>query len=221
MTALSGRGTYHRRMIPAQRERRSLADLFDEVGPDAPTLCEGWRARDLAAHLVLRERRPDASAGILVRPLSGYTARVQSSIRDGQPWDRLVERVRNGPPFPISLPPIDATVNTVEYFVHHEDVRRAQADWSPRELGDGTESALWRAVSLLARVLVRRSPVGVRLEAPGRGEMVAKTGSPAVTVAGAPGELVLWAFGRGDAANVAFDGEPDAQRRLARARLGL
>src|SRR5882762_622635 len=36
-------------------ERRELCDLFLELGPDAPTLCEGWTTLDLAAHLVLRE----------------------------------------------------------------------------------------------------------------------------------------------------------------------
>jgi hypothetical protein len=37
-------------------ERTQLADLFDELGPDAATLLEPWTVRDLAAHLVMRER---------------------------------------------------------------------------------------------------------------------------------------------------------------------
>ena len=38
------------------QERLELCVLFDELGPSAPTLLEGWTAHDLAAHIVLRER---------------------------------------------------------------------------------------------------------------------------------------------------------------------
>lgn len=205
----------------ARTERQALADLFMEVGPDAPTLCEGWTTADLAAHLVLRERRPDAAAGILVKPLSGYTDRVQRSVRDGRPWADLVDTVRNGPPFPLSLNPLDETVNTVEYFVHLEDVRRAQPGWEPRRLDPGLEQALWSRLKMMARALLRRSPVGVTLRAPGFGEVEARAGDPRVTVTGAPGELVLFAFGRQAAARVDTEGDPDACARLRQAQLGL
>jgi uncharacterized protein (TIGR03083 family) len=49
-------------------ERLALCTLLDKTGPDAPTLCEGWNTGDLAAHLVLRERRPDAAAGVIGSP---------------------------------------------------------------------------------------------------------------------------------------------------------
>ena len=49
---------------PATLERRRFADALLEVGPDAPTLCDGWSTRDLAAHVVLRDRRPDAAGGL-------------------------------------------------------------------------------------------------------------------------------------------------------------
>ncbi|WP_461013210.1 maleylpyruvate isomerase N-terminal domain-containing protein, partial [Trueperella pyogenes] len=45
-------------------ERRRLADLLLAKGPDAPTLCEGWFTRDLAAHLWIREHRLDAAVGM-------------------------------------------------------------------------------------------------------------------------------------------------------------
>ena len=79
----------------ARDERRLLTELFSEVGPDAPTLCDPWRTRDLAAHLVLRERRLDAAAGILVKPLAGHTQRVQDAYA-AKPWDELVDLVRQG-----------------------------------------------------------------------------------------------------------------------------
>lgn len=208
-------------MHPAQRERQALADLFVEAGPDAPTLCEGWRARDLAAHLVLRERRPDASVGVVVPALSFYTDRVQHSIRDGQPWERLVDRVRSGPPFPFSMPPLDDAVNTVEYFVHHEDVRRAAQQWTVRQLADDEVALLWRGLRMMGRILVRHAPVGVVFDAPGRTPLRAKSGSPSVTVTGEPGELALWAFGRGSVAEVRLEGDPKAVAELSKTKLGF
>ena len=49
----------------AQLERGRLCDLLLVVGPDHPTLCEGWTTADLAAHLVIRERKPLAGPGIV------------------------------------------------------------------------------------------------------------------------------------------------------------
>lgn len=205
----------------ARQERQALAELFMEVGPDAPTLCEGWATSDLAAHLVVRERRPDAAAGIVVKPLSGYTDRVQAGVKAGRPWEKLVETVRNGPPFPLSLNAVNETINTVEYFVHLEDVRRARPGWEPRTLEPGLERALWSRLKTMGRALMRRSPVGTTLRAPGFGEVAARSGEPVVTVTGAPGELVLFAFGRQDATRVETQGDPDAVARLRQAQLGL
>ena len=47
-------------------ERARLADLFDELGPEAPTLLTPWTTRDLAAHLVLREHDYVAGPGLVV-----------------------------------------------------------------------------------------------------------------------------------------------------------
>ncbi|HVX20794.1 MAG TPA: TIGR03085 family metal-binding protein [Acidimicrobiales bacterium] len=205
----------------AQQERRALADLLLQVGPDAPTLCEGWQARDLAAHLVLRERRPDAAPGILLRPLAGYTDRVQRTIRDGRSWPALVGAVRTGPPLPLRLGFVDEPVNTVELFVHHEDVRRAQEGWEPRVLDSGLERALWSRLRLMARMARRRAPVGLLLEAPGYGQVTVRPGLPQVTVVGEPGELLLLLFGRQQAARLEWRGDPGAVERVRRARFGL
>ena len=158
----------------AQTERHALADLFDEVGPDAPTLCGDWTTADLAAHLVVRERRPDGAVGILASPLAGYAEKVRLGARDGNRWPDLVNKVRNGPP--VFLKPLDAPVNTVEYLVHHEDVRRAGPDWEPRILDAAEEAVLWSRLGLMGRVLLRRSPVGVELVGPGHGRSRPKAG---------------------------------------------
>src|SRR5690606_1115855 len=125
------------RIVPA--ERAALADLLAELGPDAPTLCEGWTTRDLAAHLVLRGSRLAAAGGILLPALSGRTRRVQAAVA-ARPWETLVEQVRRRPP--LFIGPLDEPANRTEYFVHHEDVRRAQPGWQPRELPASVTAAL-------------------------------------------------------------------------------
>ena len=75
------------------RERRELSDLFEELGPDAPTLCEGWTTEDLAAHLVVRERHPTAAGGILIPALEQRTEQFMDREKEGG-YPRLVDRVR-------------------------------------------------------------------------------------------------------------------------------
>ncbi len=203
----------------AQHERHALCDLFLHVGPGAPTLCEGWTAADLAAHLVIRERRPDAAPGMALPPLAAYTERVQRATRDKGRWEDLVARVRGGPP--PWLRPLDEIVNTVEFFVHHEDVRRAAEGWEARDLEPGMEAVLWARLKRTGRLLGRKSPTGLSLDAPGFGTATVKTGGPRVTVRGAPGELVLMMFGRGAASNVDFEGDQISVERVRHARLGL
>ena len=205
-------------MTYAQEERAALAALLEETGPDGPTLCEGWQTKDLAAHLVLRERRPDAAAGVMGGPLAGYTARVQRKYLDRYSYPELVGLFRSGPP-PLSLfaiPGADEAANAVEYFVHHEDVRRAGEEWTERPLADGLSEMLWKRLKG-ARLLLRSAPTGVVLARDGNGKLdliVAKTTTPSVTVTGSPAELTLWSMGRTRAAHVTLDGPEDAVAKL-------
>lgn len=190
----------------ASDERRLLCDLFERVGPDAPTLCEGWKTRDLAVHLVVRERRPDAVAGKLIKALADRGRQVEDELR-ALPWTELVDQVRQGPPKwnPMSIGGVDETVNTAEFYVHHEDVRRAVPGWTPRPTDEAREEALWKALSRVARIFYSRSPVGVVLRRKDGTEIAAKRGPRTVRIVGEPSELVLYAFGRKEA-NVTFDG---------------
>jgi uncharacterized protein (TIGR03085 family) len=203
----------------AQDERQALCDLFLEVGPDAPTLCEGWSSADLAAHLVIRERRPDTMPGVLLRPFAGYTNRVLEAVRAATSWGDLVARVRSGPPAPLRL--VDEAVNTVEFFVHHEDVRRAALSWEPRQLDGREEAALWKRLRMSGRVLARRVPVGVAVDAPGYGQTTLRRGEPLVTVRGEPSEMILLAFGRGRHARLDYEGDEISVERLRHASFGL
>ncbi len=205
-------------MTYSRDERLALAALLEETGPDAPTLCAGWQTRDLAAHVVVRERRPDAGLGMLGGPLAGYTDRVRHGYLGRHSYPELIELFRSGPPrlSPFALPGADVAANTVEYFVHHEDVRRGADGWTERELPPGLSDALWKRLRS-ARFFLRGAPTGVALaradaNAP---EIIAKTAADCVTVAGTPAELTLWSMGRVRAANVAFDGPDGAVARLS------
>jgi uncharacterized protein (TIGR03085 family) len=205
-----------------ERERAALADLFDTVGPDAPTLCEGWLTRDLVAHLVLREGHP-AAAGIVVPQLSGWTQRTQRELAQ-RSYPDLVERFRAGPPVwsAMRLPGADPQFNTFEHFVHHEDVRRAPERWSARQLGRADDETLWHQLVRRARWYLRGAPVPLRLAAPGFGAMDVgkideRTQSQArVTLTGAPGELVLHVHGRRAHALVEVSGPDGACELWAR-----
>ncbi|CAM05083.1 uncharacterized protein (TIGR03085 family) [Saccharopolyspora erythraea NRRL 2338] len=190
----------------ASDERQQLCELFDRVGPDAPTLCEGWTTRDLAVHLVVRERRPDAVAGRLLQRLADRRERIESEIGD-RPWPELVDMVRQGPPKwnPLGLSAVDETVNSAEFYVHHEDVRRAQPGWEPRPSDPARDEALWKALSRTAKVFYGRSPVGVVLRRPDGTEIAARRGPRTVRINGETGELLLHAFGRKQV-RVTFDG---------------
>uniref|UniRef100_UPI003D753492 TIGR03085 family metal-binding protein n=1 Tax=Streptomyces sp. AA1529 TaxID=1203257 RepID=UPI003D753492 len=199
----------------AKRERLLLADLLEANGPDAPTLCEGWRTRDLAAHVVVRERRGDAAGGLLIKQLAPRLERVQAEFT-AKPYDELIHLIRTGPPrmSPFALKQVDEAANTVEFFIHGEDVRRAQPDWARRELDPVLEDALWRRLETAARMYGRKAPVGLVLRRPDGQTAVARRGTPVVTAVGAPSELLLFVSGRTEQADVELDGDKEALARL-------
>lgn len=199
----------------AKRERLLFADLLETAGPEAPTLCEGWTTRDLAAHVVVRERRPDAASGALIKPLASRLERVMGEMA-GKPYDELLQLIRTGPPrfSPFSLKQIDEAANTVEFYVHTEDVRRAQPDWSSRELDEVFQDALWSRLERMARLVDRRSPTGLVLRRPNGQTVVAHRGTPVVTVTGEPSELLMFAYGRQSVAKVELEGDEDAIGKL-------
>ncbi|MGV9771587.1 TIGR03085 family metal-binding protein [Streptosporangium sp. NPDC003464] len=210
-------------MTHARAERLALSDLFVQLGPDAPTLCEGWTTFDLAAHLVLRERRPDAAGGIALRPLARHTASVQESLKARHGYASLVELIRSGPAGIYGLVPgMDQAVNTLEFFVHHEDVRRAQRVWEPRELPADLEETFWKRVRTGRRLFLRRSPVGVVLHRIGGGVALGGAkNSPRVEVTGPASELLLFCFGRQSHARAEVTGPDEAVARLMDAPLGV
>jgi uncharacterized protein (TIGR03085 family) len=206
----------------SKTERSALCDLALSLGPDAPTVPEGWTVRDLVVHLLVREGSP-AAAGIAV-PQLGRLTTLASDRLGRRDFSDLVERLRSGPPLysPLRWSRLETLTNTVELFVHHEDVRRAQPSWQPRELPYAAESRIWGMLATAGKGPVRRAPVGVIVEAAGSGSRRTLKAAPSsVVVRGLPSEVTLFVFGRQEQARVELDGTPQDVAALTGTRLGL
>ncbi len=190
------------------RERLALCDLLLELGPDAPTLCEGWTTADLAAHLVLREhyrRWSDA----------------QRAVEKAKGLPALVARLRAGAPLiPWRLPRIREVFNGLEYFIHHEDVRRANGR-GPRPPIADLEALAWRMIGYSARRLERRiRPYGLELIRPD-GERRRYGSGDMATLSGPATELTLYLGGRRSAAQVTLGGAAAAAAAVERTKISL
>jgi uncharacterized protein (TIGR03085 family) len=203
------------------RERRELCDLFEELGPDAPTLCEGWTTEDLAAHLVVRERNPTAAPGIVLGGSFAHRTERFMEKAKASGYRALVDRVRNGPPLgPFAVPGLRTLINLQEYVVHFEDVRRANG-LGPRTDRPDLQDALWSLLRRGSRFLLRKvHGATVRLRRP-EGESVTSGHGPEVVVTGEPVDLLLYLFGREGAAEVKITGDPGAQVTLAESPRGI
>jgi uncharacterized protein (TIGR03085 family) len=206
------------------QERLELCVLFDELGPSAPTLLEGWTAHDLAAHIVLRERDLVAGPCLVLPgtfPRFAEERRVRLANRHDFAW--LVARIRSGPPpgfFRVGW--VRSFPNLNEFFVHHEDVRRANR-LSPRTLTHDLEAALWRNVRWASRYLSRRlSKAGLEIEWAGSGELhTVRQSEPTARLSGTPGELLLYVFGRRVAAQAEVSGPAQAVAAIHRTHFGM
>ena len=201
-----------------------MCDLLDDLGPFVPTLLEGWTAHDLAAHIVLRER--DLVAGpclVLPGPFQRFAEQRRASLAESKDFALLVARIRSGPPigfFRITW--VRSLANLNEFFVHHEDVRRANG-LGPRHLTPAMDVALWRNVRRGSHYLSRRfHAVGLEIVWTGTDERVTvRPGEPTARLSGPPGELLLYLFGRQTAAQVEVSGSPEAVAALRRAHFGM
>ncbi len=205
----------------ARRERQALCDLALALGEDAPTLCGDWTAKQLVEHLLVRENRPLGAIGLVVPKLSGLTEREMARVgrRD---FTVLVERLRRPRLTPYALPPVEVLLNTVEYFVHHEDLRRAQPGWEPRALDPADESLLWKLTRTAGKGLVRPAGVPVEVRRSDTDDsVVLRRGADPVVVTGRPSEVVLMLFGRSQVRDLTFDGPSDRVERLRGADLGI
>ncbi len=206
-------------------ERLALCDLFDELGADAPTLLDGWTTRDLAAHIVLRERDPIAGPCIILPgAFERFAERRRARLAEHREFGWLVARIRSGPPpglFRIGW--VRSLANLNEFFVHHEDVRRASGLGSRDTLTSALEAALWRNIRRGSRYLSRRlSGAGLEIEWAGTDERVTvRKAEPTARLNGRPGELLLYIFGRQAAAQVEVLGPAQAVATVHDTHFGM
>ena len=200
-------------MSLAKRQRAALCELLLDVGPFAPTNCEGWQAQDLAAHLWIRENQPSALPGIGSERFAERTERLQIEALHRHGFLGLVQRLQR-PGW--VMRPVDRWVNAAEWTIHHMDVLKPQR--SSLVLDRDDEKRLWKMASLLSRRtkfdgrLVLESPYG-RTE---RG-----SGASTVHLIGNPTELLYFFSGRVADADLTVVGEPGAVESLKESVAGL
>ncbi len=204
-------------------EREGLCDLMSDLGPEAPTLLEPWTTHDLAAHLVIREHDHTAAPGLVVPGAWGRLAERRREALTREDFTTLLMTIRSGPPrgvFRIGW--VRRVPNLNEFFVHHEDVRRANG-LGPRTSTTALDEALWRNVGSATWLLARRlRGVGLELEWAGTAQTLrARRGKPLARLTGLPGELLLYLFGRQGAADVEISGPAEAAAAVGRVRFGM
>jgi uncharacterized protein (TIGR03085 family) len=202
----------------SRTERAALCNTALDAGEHAPTLCGGWDVKDLVIHLLVRERDPLAAPGIMISQLEWLTDRASRKL-EKHDFASLVERIRNGPPLwsPMAIPPVDRTLNSLEYFVHHEDIRRAQPGWAPRELTDREQRILFKAASVAGKGLAKPAGIPVEIRWTDRERprsAVLAAGDEPVVVTGDPAELTMYLFGRDEHRGLTFDGPADRVTEL-------
>ncbi|MGJ9374240.1 TIGR03085 family metal-binding protein [Nesterenkonia sp. CF4.4] len=193
----------------ASEQRNALVTALRSVPADAPTLCEGWAAEDLALHIVIRDSRPDLLVGPSLPLVGDRASKALQNLR-GTGYESLVNRAQAGPPayFPQNFPPLNDMMNTAEFYIHTEDVLRAQPDFdptNPRSISEKLRRRLWKQGAMMFPMAARKAKRRITFESPGYGSTTSGPApAPARKITGAPEELLLWAFGREEKAQVSI-----------------
>ena len=193
-------------MSLASRQRESLCDLMSELGPLAPTRCDGWNVGDLAAHLWIREHKPASLPGIGSKRFAELTGRIQVEALHLKGFPALVRELRR-PGW--VMRPLDGIVNAVEFFVHHEDVLRANG--RTQHLTDKDQAELLRTA-----FRAQRAWGGQLILVPTVGEVIRYgRGNRPLRLAGPPSELLLFLTGRD--ADIEITAEPETVEEFRKA----
>lgn len=204
------------------------------LGPDADTLCQGWQARHIAAHLAMQDQAaglPILLTAPVALPLMRLGVRAPSKFAqkfDGQleklaarDWLELLDDLTSGPPRSVGVP-ILGSLRLHENWIHHEDLRRA-AGAAPRGSERQVDDALWKALAFYGRYQ-RKVLVGVDLVLNGPNGESLRVGDPAgdrVEATGPPGELALLVAGRAHASAAELDGSDAAKRALCASSVAM
>ena len=110
-------------------ERAGLADLLDDLTPAewaAPSLCAGWRVRDVAAHLTLSHMPPATAVVEALRARGNYDRMVHdSAVRQAAlPCDEFPRRLRAMVGSRRKVPFVAPLVPLLDVLVHGQDIAR-------------------------------------------------------------------------------------------------
>ena len=109
------------------RERRELADLLEGLSDaqwEAPSLCAGWRVRDVAAHLTLAHMSARQAALEAVRAKGSFDAMVRDTAlrRAVAPREELVAALRAMAGSRRRAPGVSPLEPMLDLLVHGQDV---------------------------------------------------------------------------------------------------
>jgi uncharacterized protein (TIGR03085 family) len=203
-----------------KQERTELLATLRRVGPDAPTLCDEWPVRTLAAHLVVSEQQagvplalsyplwrilPATVTGALLRSIEGPANRRMAKVQE-RGWEWMLRRLEAGPPRVYGVRLV-AEVRLLEEWIHHEDMRRANGE-GPRPLDPSLADRLVAGMAAISRFRFFAAPrQGIKAVLPDGSEYQVGTGPTPVRVEGDVGEVTLWLAGRQSAAQVSVSGD--------------
>ena len=198
-------------------ERRAVADMLSGLTPEqqaAPSLCDGWRVHDVAAHLVLPfgVGMPKFLLTMLACRGDFDAANVRLTRQQARrPFDQIVEVLRRNAASRFTPPGAGPEAPLTDLLVHGLDIR-----WPlglVRELPERrVQTSLTFLTGRSARGLVRKGLLdGLRLEA----DDLDWTYGQGPTVRGRAEALLLTLTGRSAALGVLHgDGLPILRARL-------
>ena len=203
--------------------RAAFVAALYAAGPNEPTLVDQWQTQHLAASVYLRENPHQVTARVSGPSTAAMNTAIEKLAEESssrKAFYSLVRKIGDGAePAPSGKRPSlfkrvrnsmkqrrhDADSLLLEFFVHTEDIRRAQSRWAPRKLSDTYAGALFEQLREQARKYYGNAKTGYVLVRTNGERIVAKRGTTLTYVTGPAGELVLHALGRPDHALVLID----------------
>ena len=154
-------------------ESRDLATLLEGLSAeqwDAQSLCDGWRVKDVIAHMAVGHALPVLAFGAAVARhrfrISAASYVLARSYADAHPVEQILERFREGtqdrPRAAARLVPIRELFT--DHLVHHQDIRRPLG-FSRVVPADRLQAALSALPRLSGRIGSRQRMSGLRVVA--------------------------------------------------------
>ena len=127
-------------------ERLGLADLLDDLAPaewEHPSLCAGWRVRDVAAHLALAQTGTRRAALDLLRARGSLPRMIHdSAVRHAAfPTEQLTAQIRAMAGSRRTAPGVTPLEPLLDVLVHGQDVAVPLGRPRPMPVGAATTAA--------------------------------------------------------------------------------